>query len=92
VDGKLAQLARGGYVKVINHPVGRRRRFRDIVTAYHDTVKSTVCVKNSTKAKFLQDGIQCSGETVYLPEHRTKWREKLPRKPALLVIINSLWH
>jgi transposase len=89
--GKLAQLARGGYIKEIHHPIGQRRRFRELVTAYHDTVKNTVRIKNKIKAKFLQNGIQCSGETVYLLEHRTKWQEKLPQEPALLVIIDSLW-
>ena len=89
--GKLAQLARGGYVKEIHHPVGQHRRFRELMTAYHDTVKSTVRIKNKIKAKFLQNGIQCTGETVYLPGHRTEWRNKLPQEPVLLVIIDSLW-
>jgi hypothetical protein len=35
---KLAQLARGGYIKEIHHPVGERRRFRELLMAYHDTV------------------------------------------------------
>jgi transposase len=89
--GKLAQLARGGFIKEIYHPVGQRRQFRELITAYHDTVRDTVRIKNKIKAKFLQRGIQCSGQTVYLPEHRTKWREKLPQEPALLIIIDSLW-
>ena len=88
---KLAQLARGGYIKAIHHPVGQRRRFREIMQAYHDTVRSVTRIKNKIKAKFLQNGIQCPGETVYLPEHRGKWRQKLPQEPILLVIIDSLW-
>lgn len=88
---KLAQLARGGYIKEIHHPVGQRRRFRELMMAYHDTVRSVTRIKNKIKAKFLQNGIQCSGGTVYLPEHREKWRQQLPQEPALLVIIDSLW-
>ena len=88
---KLAQLARGGYIKEIHHPVGQRRRFRELVMAYHDTVKSIVRVKNKIKAKFLQNGISSSGQTVYSPEQRAKWRKKLPQEPTLLVIIDSLW-
>ena len=88
---KLAQLARGGYIKAIHHPVGQRRRFREMIQAYHDTVRSVTRIKNKIKAKFLQNGIQCPGETVYLPEHREKWRQKLPQETALLVIIDSLW-
>jgi transposase len=88
---KLAQLARGGYIKEIHHPTGQRRRFRELVMAYHDTVKSVVRVKNKIKAKFLQNGISSSGQTVYSPDHRTQWRQKLPQEPILLVIIDSLW-
>ena len=39
---KLAQLARGGFIKEIHHPVGERRRFRELMEAYHDTVRMTV--------------------------------------------------
>ncbi len=88
---KLAHLARGGYIKEVHHPVGERRRFRELMTAYHDTVRSVVRIKNKIKAKFLQNGIQCPGETVYLADHRAKWRQRLPQEPALLVIIDSLW-
>lgn len=69
---KLAQLARGGYLKEIHHPLGQRRRFRELMMAYHDTVKSVSRIKNKIKAKFLQNGIACPGETVYLPEHRAR--------------------
>lgn len=88
---KLAQLARGGYIKEIHHPVGQRRRFRELMMAYHDTVKSVVRVKNKIKAKFLQNGIPSPGATVYLPKQRAVWRKKLPQEPTLLVIIDSLW-
>jgi transposase len=88
---KLAQLARGGYIKEIHHPLGQRRRFRELITAYHDTVKGTTRIKNKIKAKFLQNGIACQGETVYLPEYRAKWRQKLPQETTLLVILDNLW-
>lgn len=88
---KLAQLARGGYIKEIHHPVGQRRRFRELMMAYHDTCRSVTRIKNKIKSKFLQNGIQCPGETVYLKEHRGKWRQELPQDPALLVIIDGLW-
>jgi transposase len=88
---KLAQLARGGYIKEIHHPVGQRRRLRELIMAYHDTNKSIVRVKNKIKAKFLQNGIQCPGKTVYLSQQRAEWRKKLPQEPTLLVIVDSLW-
>jgi transposase len=88
---KLAQLARGNYLKEIHHPLGQRRRFRELMTAYHDTVKNVTRIKNKIKAKFLQNGIACPGETVYLPEYRARWRQQLPQEPAVLVILDSLW-
>lgn len=88
---KLAQLARGGYVKEVHHPVGRRRRFRELIMAYHDAVKSTTRIKNKIKAKFRQNGIQCTGATVYSETYREEWREKLPCETTLLLILNGLW-
>jgi len=88
---KLAQLARGGYIKEIHHPVGQHRRFRELMTAYHDTCRGVTRIKNKIKAKFIQNGIQCTGETVYLKEYREKWRQRLPQDPSLLVVIDNLW-
>ncbi len=62
---KLAQLARGKYIKEVYHPVNDRRKFKDLVFAYHDTVKNQSRIKNKIKAKFRSNGIKCSGITVY---------------------------
>jgi hypothetical protein len=88
---KLAQLARGGYIKEIHHPVGQRRRFRELMIAYHDAVRSTTRLKNKIKAKFRQNGIQCTGTTVYSETHREEWKKKLPREATLLLILDGLW-
>jgi len=88
---KLAQLARGGYIKEINHPVGQRRRFRELMIAYHDTVRSTTRIKNKIKAKFRQNGIQCAGATVYSETYREEWKGKLPQEATLLLILDGLW-
>lgn len=61
------------------------------MTAYHDTCRSVTRIKNKIKAKFIRNGIQCTGETVYLKEHREKWRQRLPQDPSLLVVIDNLW-
>jgi hypothetical protein len=74
---KLAHLARGGFIKPIPHAVTDRRRFRDIVLFYHQQVKNRVRLKNRIKGKFRQDGISCSGKTVFLPAYQEKWLEKL---------------
>jgi len=88
---KLAQLARGSYIKEIHHPVGQRRRFRELMQAYHDTVRSEVRIKCKIKAKFRQNGIQCIGDTVYAKNHRQEWRDKLPQEATLLLILEGLW-
>jgi transposase len=88
---KLAQLARGGYIKEIHHPVGQRRRFRELMEAYHDTVRSTTRIKNKIKAKFRQNGIPCTGNTVYSETHREEWKGKLPQDATLLLILEGLW-
>jgi len=87
----LAQLARGGYIKEIHHPLGERRRFRELMEAYHDTVRSTTRIKNKIKAKFRQNGIPCTGNTVYSKIHRQEWKDKLPSNAALLLILDGLW-
>ncbi len=88
---KLAQLARGGYIKEIHHPVGQRRRFKELMEAYHDTVRSTTRIKNKIKGKFRQNGIQCTGATVYSETYREEWKEKLPQQATLLLILDGLW-
>ena len=44
--------------------------------SYHDTVKSQTRIKNKLKAKFRQNGIKCSGETVYSAKYRKEWKKK----------------
>jgi transposase len=88
---KLAQLARGGYIKEIHHQVGQRRRFKELMIAYHDTVRSTTRIKNKIKAKFRQNGIQCTGTTVYSETSRAEWKGKLPQEATLLLILEGLW-
>jgi len=88
---KLAHLARGGYIKEIHHPIGHRRRFRELALSYHDTVKSQTRIKNKLKAKFRQNGIRCSGETVYSARYREEWKKKLPQDKLVQVMVAGLW-
>jgi transposase len=88
---KLAQLARGGYIKEIHHPIGHRRRFRELVMSYHDTVKSQTRIKNKLKAKFRQNGIKCSGDTVYSTKYREEWKKRLPKEKVVEVMVTGLW-
>jgi len=89
---KLAHLARGGYVKAIYHPVNKRRRFKELIFAYHDTIKSQIRIKNKIKARFRTEGIQCKGGTVYSEKYRNEWRIKLPNNPIADLIADQLWN
>ena len=88
---KLAHLARGGYIKEIHHPIGHRRRFKELVLSYHDTIKSQTRIKNKLKAKFRQKGIRCSGETVYSAKYRKGWKKRLPTEKVVEVVVKGLW-
>jgi len=88
---KLAQLARGGYIKEIPHAVGNRRRFRELILYYHDQVKLSTRLKNKIKCKFRQNGIQCFGTTVYLKHHQKTWFAKLPQEPVVHIMVKRLW-
>jgi transposase len=88
---KLAQLARGKYIKEIYHPVSHRRKFKDLVFAYHDTVKSQTRIKNKIKAKFRSNGIRCTSDTVYMGKYRDTWRDKLSKNKITYLIVEELW-
>ena len=88
---KLAQLARGKYIKEIYHPVNHRRRFKELIFAYHDTVKSQARIKNKIKAGFRKNGIKCSGTTVYSAKHRGRWRKKLTQNKVTQLVVEELW-
>jgi len=88
---KLAQLARGKYIKEIYHPINNRRRFKELVFAYHDTVKSQTRIKNKIKACFRREGIRCSGKTVYSDKYRDKWRSTLLKTKIANIIVEELW-
>lgn len=88
---KLAHLARGGYVKAVYHPVNKKRRFKELVFAYHDTVKSLTRIKNKLKARFRAEGIPCNGVTVFSEHSRNEWRSKLPTNHIARMIADELW-
>jgi transposase len=88
---KLALLARGGYIKAIHHPLGQRRQFRELMQAYHDSVRRTTRLKNQIKAKFRQHGIACTGSTIFNPTHWSAWQQQLPQETSLQLILSGLY-
>ena len=87
---KLAELARGKYIKEIHHAVGDRRRFRELILYYHDSVKNQTRIKNKIKSKFRQNGIDCKGQTVYLKKYQSEWIRKLPENPIVFLMVKQL--
>jgi transposase len=57
----------------------------------HDTVRNTTRIKNKIKAKFRQNGIQCTGTIIYSETYRGEWTGKLPQDATLLLILDGLW-
>jgi len=80
---KLAQLHRGGYTKEVVHLDKEQRGFKGLVMYYHDQVTMRTRLKNKLKAKFRQQGISCSGKTVYDKKHQEEWLSKLPERAHL---------
>jgi transposase len=80
-----------GYIKEIHHSVGQRKRFRELVTFYHDTIKSQTRVKNKIKCKFRQYGIASIGKTIYDKKYQSIWFKKLPNQPMIHFMIQRLW-
>lgn len=89
---KIAELARGGYVKEIPHAVGIRREFRELVLAYHDLVRQQIRIKNKIKDRIQRHGIRCTGTTVYLEKYRSSWLEKLPINSTSSFMLKRLWN
>lgn len=88
---KIAELARGGYVKEIPHAVGMRREFRELVLAYHDLIRQQIRIKNKIKDRIQRHGIRCTGKTVYLEKYRSSWLEKLPIDSTSSFMLKRLW-
>ena len=88
---KLSQLARGKYIKEIHHAVGERRRFRELILYYHDSVQSQTRIKNKIKDKFRQNGIPCTGQTVYMKKYQAEWFKKLPHDLVVYLMVKQLW-
>jgi len=81
---KLAKLLRGGFVHPVHHTSESRQIFKEIVLAYHDTARELARFKNKLKAKFRQHGVHCTGDSVYDPEGREHWLDKLQASGARL--------
>lgn len=87
---KIAELARGKFYKEIHHAIGHRKRFRELMLYYHDTVRTQARLKNIIKAKFRQYGIHCTGKTIFMEEYQENWFSKLNKEPQMQWTIKHL--
>lgn len=76
---KLAQLARGGYLRPVHHSESdKRQMFKQLVAAYHDRVRNRVRQANQILAGFRQWGIFAHEREIADPDKRQALLARLP--------------
>ena len=82
---KLAQLARGGYVKEIYHPDDAGAELRGLFVHYDDLNRQLCRFKNKLKATFRCVGVKATGGGIYECEEpgRGEWLRRLSAHPHL---------
>lgn len=65
---KLAKLLRGDFLKPVYHDCSERERFRNLVSAYQDTVEEGTRIKNRYKSLFRKSGQRHQGDKLYNDE------------------------
>jgi hypothetical protein len=89
---KLAQLLRGGFVKVV-HQVDTLERavFKQQVALYHFRVRQRVREAHRITSLFRQHGVMIRERHYVIPEDRPALLERLPAHPALREAVSLLW-
>lgn len=75
---KLAELARGGYVREVYQPPSTFQTLRLRVQHHYRLQRHATAIKNQVKAMFRQHGIPVSGCSVYTRSKRAAWLALLP--------------
>jgi transposase len=89
---KLAQLARGGYLKKVHHPQTLERAvFKQHVALYCDGVRQRVRVANQVIAFLRQHGIFVRRRAFADPADRPALVERLPASALLREDLGLLW-
>ena len=76
---RLARLLRMGEFKEVFVPAGLARDRREVLRLYDKVNGDVVRVKNRIKSKYREHGIRAKGSSVYHPEHRSSWLDKIRR-------------
>jgi transposase len=83
---RLAELLRLNALKAVYHGKDSTKTLKELARSYVSLQQDSTRVMNRVKAMFRSRGIACRGTSVYQPENRKEWIEKLadrgPRRRA----------
>ena len=74
---RLANLLRMNGLTAVYHGKGEIRILKELARSYINLQQDSNRVMNRVKAMYRGRGISCRGKSVYRPENRQKWLEKL---------------
>jgi transposase len=74
---RLADLLRLNALKPVYHGQNNTRTLKELARSYVSLQQDSTRVMNRVKAMFRGRGIDCKGTSVYQPENRKEWLEKL---------------
>jgi transposase len=81
---KLADLLRGGYIKVVHHPESQERAlFKQPVALYHQTVRHRVREANRLLAYLRRWGVFMGEATIVRPDSRQGVLKRLPEHASV---------
>jgi transposase len=89
---KVAQLLRGGYLKVVHHPESEHRSIlKGHVSLYHDRVRQLVRTANRIIAQFRSHGVVICEEDFATRAQREQLLRRLPCDRLLHKDLQLLW-
>ena len=74
---RLAELLRLNALKAVYHGKDSTKTLKELARSYVSLQQDSTRVMNRVKAMFRSRGIACRGTSVYQPENRKEWIEKL---------------
>jgi transposase len=81
---RLAELLRLNALKAVYHGQDSTRALKELARSYVSLQQDSTRVMNRLKAIFRGRGIPCRGTSIYLPDNRKEWLEKLKDNGAQL--------
>lgn len=86
---RLTKLLRLNELDEVYHGSKVDTQLKLLVKAYHRAAGDVRDTKNRLKSLFIAQQIECKGDTVYQPENREEWLEKLEGRGAKLRAIQN---